>query len=60
MTAFPLSEKELSVLVIVKKGHFFVKRGGGVVDCILLCVSCTGDISCDICIRCIDVTVNIN
>jgi hypothetical protein len=29
MTAFPLSEKELSVLVIVKKGHFFVKRGGG-------------------------------
>lgn len=56
LRAFPLSEKELSGLVIVKGGNriiFFFEQEGGrggcvVVDCILLHLSCTGDISCDI------------
>lgn len=57
--AFPMSEKELSGLVIVKVGHriiFFLVGG----DCILLHLSYTGDISCDIGRWWIDVTVKCN
>jgi len=61
LTAFPMSEKELSGLVIVKEGHRILPLLGGVVDCILLRLSSLEIFRVILADSwCIDVTVNYN